>query len=69
MSHFILPYAGNKRNEYKYLKKYLNFDGIQNIIEPFCGTSAISFNIWLEHPNFHFYLNDINKDLIEIYHY
>ena len=68
MSHFIMPYAGNKRNEYKYLKKFLNFNGTENIIEPFCGSSAISFNIWLEHPNLHFYLNDVNKDLIAIYH-
>jgi len=45
MSHFPICYIGNKRQEFKYIEPLLNFDGIENIIEPFCGSSAISFNI------------------------
>jgi hypothetical protein len=68
MSHFIISYPGNKRNEYKYFKDNINLDGIKNIIEPFCGTSAICFNIWLEHKDkFNYYLNDNSLDIYNIY--
>ena len=68
MSHFIFPYAGNKRNEYKHFKDYINYDGIKNIVEPFCGTSSISFNIWLEHKDrFNYYLNDNSELIYETY--
>ena len=67
MSHFLIPFYGNKGKEYKYIEPFLNFDGIENIIEPFCGSSAISFNIWLKHPHLNFYLNDIDVDLINHY--
>ena len=66
-SHFFISYSGNKRFEYKYLDPFLNFDGVENIIEPFCGSSAISFNIWMKYPHLNFYLNDINTNLINIY--
>lgn len=69
MSHFLVSYAGNKRNEYKYFKEYIHLDqDIKNIIEPFTGTSAISFNIWLEHKDkFNYYLNDNSIDIYNIY--
>lgn len=66
--HFIIDYKGNKRNEYKYLEPFLDFKGIKNIIEPFCGSSAISFQIWLKNPHLNFYLSDINTNLINIYY-
>lgn len=28
MTHFVISYAGNKRNEYKYFKDSVNLDGI-----------------------------------------
>jgi site-specific DNA-adenine methylase len=69
MNHFFFGYAGNKRSEYKLIKDNLYLKNeIKNIVEPFCGTSAISFNIWLEHGDkFSYYLNDINETLIELY--
>lgn len=67
MSHFLMPFYGNKIKEYKYLEPFLDFNGVENIIEPFCGSSAISFNIWLKHPHLNFYLNDIDLDLINHY--
>jgi hypothetical protein len=67
MSHFPISFVGNKRKEFKYIEPLLNFDGIENIIEPFCGSSAISFNIWLKHPHLNFYLNDNFKTLINLY--
>jgi site-specific DNA-adenine methylase len=68
MSHFIISYAGNKRNEYKHIKPHLSLENKKNIIEPFCGTSALSFHIWKEHKDkFNYFLNDSNDKLIEIY--
>lgn len=67
MSHFFFFYMGNKRREYKYIEPLLNFYGIENIIEPFCGSSAISFNIWLKYPHLNFYLNDNYINLINVY--
>ena len=68
MSQFIFSYPGNKRNEFKFIKDSLKLDSIKNIIEPFCGTSSMSFNIWLEHKNkFNYYLNDNSKKLYNVY--
>lgn len=67
-NHFIYPYTGNKRNEFKYLNNVIDdIDNYDTIIEPFCGSSAISFNIWLKYPNKKFILNDNNNDLIKVY--
>ena len=60
-NHFIFTYLGNKRNEFKHINNVMDdIDNYDTIIEPFCGTSAISFNIWLKHPNKKFILNDNN---------
>jgi site-specific DNA-adenine methylase len=67
-NHFIHSYAGNKRNETKNFLNNINLENIKNVIEPFCGTSAISFAIWKEHKDkFNYYLNDSDKKLIDIY--
>jgi site-specific DNA-adenine methylase len=51
-NHFVISYAGNKRKEvekiYENIKDKL--DDIDNIIEPFCGTSALSCYISQQHP-------------------
>lgn len=68
MSQFYFSYPGNKRNEYKEIKDKINFDNITNIIEPFCGSAAISFSIWLEYGDkFSYYLNDKYKFLTDYY--
>lgn len=66
-SHIFIKWYGNKLNEYKKFKDYINFDNKINIIEPFCGSAAISFKIWLEYGDkFNYYIND--KDEL-IYNY
>lgn len=48
--------------------KILDLKNINNIIEPFCGSSCISFNIWLIYGDkYNYYLNDNDNDLILIY--
>lgn len=69
-NHFFIPYYGNKRQEveniYNSIKDYL--DKIDIIVEPFCGTGALSYYISTLHPKrFKYILNDNNDKLIELY--
>ncbi len=69
-NHFFFAYTGNKRNECDILvDEAKKFNNGFNIIEPFCGSSAISFKIYLmnKNNNFNYYLNDNDKKLIQIY--
>jgi hypothetical protein len=70
-NHFITAYVGNKREEvyiiYENIQKYIEDKKI--IIEPFCGSSSISYYISLQHPKkYQYILNDCDKFLIELYH-
>jgi len=70
-NHFFFGYFGNKRKEvekiYNEIKDEL--DKYKTIVEPFCGTSAFSYYIWLNNKNkdLTYILNDNNKNLIELY--
>ena len=67
-NHFIFSWAGNKRNEVEQIFELLNFDGIDTIIEPYMGTSAISYFISTKYPKkFKYILNDNDKHLVELY--
>ena len=67
-NHFICPYAGNKRNEFKHLQSFINIDDYDIIIEPFCGSSAISFNLWKNGNKDKIYiLNDNDITIYELY--
>ena len=45
----------------------MNFENIKTSVEPFCGSCAMSYYVWLKHPKLTFVLNDNNKYLKEIY--
>lgn len=69
-NHFVIPYYGNKRTEVE--KIYNEIDDIDKykiIVEPFCGTSAFSYWVWLNNKdkNLTYILNDNNPKLIELY--
>ena len=69
-NHFIISYAGNKRQEVETIHNYIKdkLEGIETIIEPFCGTSAMSYFISLQYPNrFKYILNDLDANLIALY--
>ena len=66
-NHFYISYHGNKRNEVLDIYDNINFENIDTIIEPFCGSCAISYYIWLKNPNMKFILNDCNIHLKEMY--
>jgi len=66
-NHFFIGWMGNKREEVENLYNQTNFEGIENIIEPFCGTAAFSYYISTKHPKkFKYFLNDVNKYLVEL---
>ncbi len=67
MLHFPCRYPGNKRKEVKHLEEHIDFTGIKTIIEPFCGTSAMSYFLSKKLTGVKYILNDIDKDLIKIY--
>lgn len=70
ISHLLIRYNGNKFREYKDFKDYINFNNIKNIIEPFCGTASISFNIWMEYGDkFNYYINDKDIDILDHFKY
>lgn len=69
-NHFFIPYSGNKRQEVKQI--YDNTElkpNIKYIVEPYAGTSALSYYIWLnnKNKNYKYVLNDNNNYLIELY--
>jgi len=67
-THFPIPFWGNKRKECNNIIEQIDFDGIETIIEPFCGSSAISCFISKLYPKrFKYILNDMDTKLIELY--
>jgi site-specific DNA-adenine methylase len=67
-NHFIFAYAGNKREEVERIYKELDFKDITTIIEPYCGTSAMSFYIASKNPKkYKYILNDTDENLIQLY--
>jgi hypothetical protein len=68
--HYYTPYVGNKRNEIKDILPLINLDNITTIIEPFAGSSAMSYYISTLYPNkFKYILNDndkINYDMFKV---
>jgi len=65
---FIFSYSGNKRKEYPEIKKSLDLDGVETIVEPFCGSGAFSFFLARDNPKkYKYILNDINENLIKLY--
>lgn len=67
-NHFLIAYAGNKRSEFVEIDKFINYDNIELIIEPFCGSSAVSYQIACKYPKrFKYILNDNNNYLTDLY--
>jgi len=67
-NHFFISYSGNKRQEVENIYNTLKLRGVKIIIEPYCGTSALSFYIANKHPKkYKYILNDIDDNLIKLY--
>ena len=67
-THFVFSYFGNKRTETKEILKNIDLTNMKYIVEPFCGSSALSYAISKIYPNkFIYILNDNDKNLIKLY--
>ena len=66
-NHFYISYTGNKREEVETIYNNLDFEGIDTIIEPFCGSQAMSYYISLNKKGLKYIFNDNNKLLKEMY--
>jgi len=67
-NHFVFFYAGNKREEVEKIFNNIDLNNIETIVEPFCGSSALSYYISTIHPKkYKYILNDSNKLLIDLY--
>lgn len=67
-NHYFTAYAGNKRNEIKDILPFINLDNITTILEPFAGSSAMSYYISTQYPNkFKYILNDNDKINITLF--
>ena len=61
-----VQYQGSKRNLAAYILRFLP-NRIERLVEPFAGTAAISVAAVAEQSAQNFWLNDLNKPLIELF--
>lgn len=69
-NHFFIPYFGNKRREVEKIYNEIKDElpKYKYIVEPFCGSSALSYYISTKHPKqFKYIINDNNENLIKLY--
>lgn len=67
-NHFFMSYTGNKRGEVERILENIDLTNITTIIEPFCGSSALSYYIHTQYPNkFKYILNDNDHNLMKLY--
>lgn len=69
-NHFVFPYAGNKRQEVEKIHEYLKdkLEGVDTVVEPFCGSSAMSVYLSMQYPGrFKYVLNDFDENLVALY--
>ena len=50
-NHFFFSYAGNKREEVEHIYNKLDLENIETIVEPFCGSCAVSYYIWTQNKD------------------
>ena len=67
-NHFFFSYAGNKREEVEHIYNKLDLNNIDTIVEPFCGSCAVSYYIWSQNKdkNYKYILNDLDNNLISL---
>ena len=66
-NHFYMPYKGNKRQEVEGIFNEINFENITTVVEPFCGSCAMSYYISTQYTGIKYILNDNNSFLKDMY--
>jgi site-specific DNA-adenine methylase len=66
---FPLGCFGNKYREYKDILKVIEpfINDKSTIIEPFCGSCCVSFNLFLKYPELNYYINDLDNYRIDFF--
>ena len=67
-NHFFYPYFGNKREEVEHICNLLDLNNIDTIVEPFCGSCAVSYYLWTQNKDkkYKYILNDLDGNLINL---
>ena len=67
-NHFFYPYVGNKREEVEHIYNLLDLNNIDTIVEPFCGSCAVSYYLWTQNKDkkYKYILNDLDGNLINL---
>ena len=67
-NHFFFSYAGNKREEVEHIYNLSDLNNIDTIVEPFCGSCAVSYYLWTQNKdkNYKYILNDLDGYLINL---
>lgn len=55
---FYFSYYGGKKREFQHIKPYIDFNKINKIVEPFCGSCAVSIEVYKEYPDLDYHVND-----------
>ena len=50
-NHFFFSCCGNKREEVEHIYNLLDLENIDTIVEPFCGSCAMSYYIWTQNKD------------------
>ena len=61
---FYFSYMGGKAREYKYIKPLIKFADVDKIVEPFCGSAAMSYACFKDGFTGEYFLNDNDRELI-----
>ena len=59
-NHFYMPYKGNKRQEVVRIFDEIDFEKLTTVIEPYCGSCAMSYYISTQYTGIKYILNDNN---------
>jgi hypothetical protein len=66
-NHFFFGYRGNKRNEVEKILNEIELNNVKTIVEPFCGTFALSYYISTLYPKkYNYVINDNNDMVVEL---
>ena len=65
-NHFFFAYFGNKRNEVETILEGIDLDKYDTIVEPYCGSCALSYYISTITTGKKYVLNDLDANLIKL---
>lgn len=62
---FYFAYFGGKKDEFKLIAPYIDFEQFTKIIEPFCGSCGFSLQCYGKYPDKEYFAYDLDTQLME----